>query len=219
MTTLREAREDLEQQARDLATHVEFNMMRLYHRGNIGDEESLSGALCSLFCSQQSGIIDVSIVHKQIEEPKIGADLLITFCCTDKEWPLRSRLLVQAKRAEPDHRMANRDWDFMQNQVRKMLDIAVESFIMAYSKERGIVVFPAIAVSACKSRDLFDLRQYSFSDFVEGIFCGRIGQEPAGSATASYDHEAWGAKYELNIVASMFRPEPNVTSRRLASPL
>lgn len=219
MSTLGKARESLERQARELATRVEDNVMGLYRRGNIEDEESLSGALCSQLSSGQSGIIDVSIVHKQIEESKIGADLLVTFCCTDDEWPLRSRLLVQAKRAEPGTRMATRDWKFMQVQVRKMLAIAVESFIMAYSRERGIVVFPAIAVAACKSRDLFDLRQYAFDEFVEGIFCGRIGQEPAGGTVAPYDDDAWGAKYELRIVASMFRPEPEVAPRRSTSPL
>ncbi|HVI60418.1 MAG TPA: hypothetical protein VM619_16310 [Luteimonas sp.] len=213
MSALGEAREDLERQARELAIRVESNMMSLYRGGNIRDEESLSGALCSQLRSDRSGIIDVSIVHKQIEEPKIGADLLIAFRCTDTEWPIRSRLLVQAKRAEPDVRMATRDWDFMQDQVRKMLDIAVESFIMAYSRECGIVVFPAIAVAACRSRDLFDLRQYAFPDFVDSIFCGRIGQEPAGGSIATYGDDAWGARYELQIVASMFRPEPEVAPR------
>jgi hypothetical protein len=56
-----------------------------------------------------------------------------------------------------------------------MLAITPDSFVLIYSKDRGIRVFPANAVSGLDSRNIFDLYDRSLASFFESYITCFIG--------------------------------------------
>lgn len=100
---------------------------------------------------------------KGAEEKRIGADFMGLLDLNVGELAVQKGFLVQAKRVEPGHPIA--DWDRAVEQLEKMLEISSASFLIAYSIKRGIRVFPASEVVGLKSKDIFDLYNNSFQSF------------------------------------------------------
>lgn len=205
MLKLKEALRQLSEYGARLGREVERLAQGLYALSNIEDEEGLTGALCGLLAASGASLdpglldshrLDVTILHKVREEPSVGADLMIVFASTIPGWELSTRTLVQAKRVEPDKRMTASEWQRMHKQIRRMLFHMHESFVLGYSVAQGLHAVPAVSVAACRSQRLFDLRGYSFSGFIEGIFEGRIGQEPIGAPPSG---RSW-ARHEISIL-------------------
>jgi hypothetical protein len=226
---LAEFRREVTRIGRSMAVLAADTAMFEYTSGNIPDEEHLTGALCGAmaaakrlpeFSGGAAAQVQMAVAHKILQERHIGADLLITFASGDEDWPIRTRMLLQAKRAEPDHRMSASEWDRMQQQVRTMMSVAQEAFVMVYSKTNGICVLPAISVAACKSRQLFDLEWYRSPGFIEGVFGGFIGEKPSSIPIAPENIgdpvPGWGASYELHILVSSMRQDPKEHCQEMA---
>lgn len=185
MSELKQRREQLAAFGARLGGLAQAQLQSLYREGNLVDEESLTAALCGFLAAGRhldpareldASRLDVAVLHKVTEEPSIGADLMIVFESRIPEWTLRTRTLVQAKRAEPGRTMTPTAWTRMHGQVSAMLQHVHESFVLVYSLDEESCVFPALPVAGCSSRDLFDLDCYRFRGFLEGIFCGFIGE-------------------------------------------
>lgn len=208
MPTLKESRAELGAFGAWLGGSAQADLQEWYRNGNSEEEEALTGMLCGLLVAKQprpgkadspaAHGLDVAVVHKKNEEYLLGADLAIVFESWIPHWELRTRTLLQAKRAEPGQRMRTREWQRMHAQARTMLRHVRESFVLAYSLEEESCVFPALSAASCGSRDLFDLDWYSFQGFMEGIFCGFIGEalgeeegggEPGGRKRSLARHE------------------------------
>jgi len=91
------------------------------------------------------------------EEKRHGADLMGILDIDIPGYRVIKGFLSQAKRAEPGSRLRNQHWDRLRSQCEKMLVRTPDSFVWVYSKSDGIRIFPAEAVLALKSRDIFEL--------------------------------------------------------------
>lgn len=101
------------------------------------------------------------------EEKRHGADLMGVLDIDIPDFRVIKGFLSQAKRAEPRSKLRNQDWDRLQSQCEKMLLRTPDSFVWVYSKSAGIRIFPAEAVLALKSRDIFELYSRSVARFFE----------------------------------------------------
>lgn len=99
------------------------------------------------------------------EEKRHGADLMGIVDIDIPQFRVVKGFLAQAKRAEPGR--VFKDWDRLQAQCETMLLRTPDSFVWVYSKAKGIRIFPAVAVSTLKSKDIFDLYSRSVSSFFE----------------------------------------------------
>jgi hypothetical protein len=114
-----------------------------YSAGNLTDEDDISAALVGGLRTKFSGQIDgltwsSSIVRHRKgtanEENRVGADIVIHVSLNTPTQKYSKGTLVQAKRTEPQHRMANTEFANLQNQCNKMLAITPASFVFNYAK-------------------------------------------------------------------------------------
>jgi hypothetical protein len=109
------------------------------------------------------------------EEKRHGADLMGVLDIDLPGYRVAKGFLAQAKRAEPNCRFSQRDWDRLHSQCEKMLLRTPDSFVFVYSKSRGIRIFPATAVLGLKSRNIFELYDRRVSSFFESHIVCVIG--------------------------------------------
>ncbi len=109
------------------------------------------------------------------EEKRHGADLMGVLDIDLPGYRVAKGFLVQAKRAEPNRRFSQREWDRLHSQCEKMLLRTPDSFVFVYSKSKGIRIFPANSVLGLKSRNIFELYDRSVSSFFESHIVCLIG--------------------------------------------
>lgn len=107
------------------------------------------------------------------EEKRTGADFMGFLDLQVDQLTVQKGFLAQAKRVEPNQPIS--DWDRAVEQLEKMLAISPASFLFAYSKAKGIKIFPAIEVVGLKSKDVFDLYDQTFRTFFENYLKCFIG--------------------------------------------
>lgn len=105
------------------------------------------------------------------QEKKVGADLLGVIDLNLPDLEFKKGFLAQAKRAEPGARFREDDWENLITQCKRMLSNTPDSFLMLYSKRKGIRIVPALSVIHYEGRDPFQLNHRSirrfFEDFLE----------------------------------------------------
>ncbi len=190
------------------------------------DEEAVTHALLSalvfssnirtraLRSSPQGGITLKATLTKKHDEAEHGADALIRFHCNEPEWKLSTATLVQAKRQEPGFSLSRAERTRLTTQIDRMLFHTSEAFVAVYSQELGINLFPAIAVRATSSADLFRLSAISWPLFLSGMFRGQLG-EIVSDRIPNSDSQ-WQPMWELDIVAQIVREKP--LERRRGTP-
>lgn len=104
---------------------------------------------------------------KAAEEKRHGADILGVLDISTSEYNVKKGFLAQAKRAEPSVQFSSKDWNRLKEQCEVMLERTPDSFVLIYSKEKGIRFFPANSVIGLKSRNIFDLYDRSVASFFE----------------------------------------------------
>lgn len=207
MSKLEHLRKALSDCGRELGQLATDEVSARYANSDLTQEEDLTALLCGLLASKPfqlaAGLklpdtLSVAVAHKQRDEPYIGADLMIAFHSAIPNWHLTTRTLIQAKRVEPGKRSPPKEWLQMQEQIRKMHAHMHACFIIGYTRQNdhSICAFPALSVAACGSREVFDLDYYPFSGFLEGIFCGFIGQ---AASTPPTTNQSW-ARHEISII-------------------
>lgn len=182
------------------------------------DEEAVTHALLGAFVqnskrisqivrsSPQGGITLKATFTKKHDEAGHGIDALIRFRCDDPDWNLSTSTLLQSKRHEPGTRFSTSDYQRLSEQIQKMLFHTTEAFVMIFSEQRGIQLFPAVSVLASSSRDPFELTPISWPWFLSGIFRGRMGEIVNARIPAA--ESSWLPMWELDIVAQIVREQP-----------
>lgn len=182
------------------------------------DEEAVTGALlgslvtaAGLFnerMAAQTGpaLLLRATLTKKRDEARHGVDALIRFRCDEADWKLETAVLLQAKRQEPGKPMATGDHDRLRGQLIKMLAHTPESFVMTYSREKGICIVPAVAAQGLRSRDLFDLAYIPWPRFLSGVLRGRFGE--IMSTRLPREGQGWMPMFELELAAVLTREEP-----------
>jgi hypothetical protein len=186
------------------------------------DEESVTGALLGslttaaklltqMMASQPGPSVELrAILTQKRNEARHGVDALIRFRCVEEEWPLHTAVLLQAKRQEPGEPLSSAEFGRLRLQVRKMLAHTTECFIMVYSKENGICLFPAVAVDGLRGRDLFDLAFIPWPRFLSGVLRGRFG-EPSPERLPQEGVDGM-PMFELELEMALGREESNQNS-------
>ena len=101
------------------------------------------------------------------EERRHGADLMGVLDIEVPGFSVKKGFLAQAKRAEPGQSFSSADWNRLQEQCETMLMRSPDSFVLVYSKARGVRFVSASAVLHLHSRDIFDLYDRSVASFFE----------------------------------------------------
>lgn len=101
------------------------------------------------------------------EERRHGADLMGVLDIDVQRFKVTKGFLAQAKKAEPGVPFLASEWNRLVAQCNTMLNRTPDAFVTVYSRDRGIRMFPAAAVIASGSRDLFELYDRSLSGFFE----------------------------------------------------
>lgn len=109
------------------------------------------------------------------EEREYGADLLGVLDIELPKYACKKGFLAQAKRAEPETVFSQDAWNELVEQCRRMLRYTPDAYVIVYSKELGIRIFPANAVIGLTSRDIFDLYDRGVGAFFESYLECFIG--------------------------------------------
>lgn len=149
-------------EAAHVAERATRSAMREYARGNVTDEDDLTGQLTGELNSALRGNVrgfkwSTKILrHRRgvaAEEKRIGADLLIHVSIKAKGRSYSKGVLVQSKRIEPDENMTKGQLEELQRQCRKMLKQSSSSFVFDYAKS-GLRVGSANRIEGTESRAL-----------------------------------------------------------------
>jgi hypothetical protein len=108
-------------------------------------------------------------------ERRFGADILGVLTVRARDYRNAKGFLAQAKRAEPGTSFDGREWGRLRQQCEKMLALTPDSFIIAYSRRRGVRFFSAQAVASFEGRDLFALYDIGVRSFFERHLQSFIG--------------------------------------------
>lgn len=109
-------------------------------------------------------------------EKKYGADLMGVFTASLPEFSVSKGFLAQAKRIEPGVEMSVSDWKRLLDQCERMLNVTSDSFVVGYSKSKGVRFFSALSVLGMQGkRDVFRLHQMPPRSFFERHFECFIG--------------------------------------------
>lgn len=101
------------------------------------------------------------------EEKRHGADFLGVLSVNTREYKTNKGFLAQAKRAEPGVLLSKPEWERMLEQCRRMVARSRDSYVMVYSKDKGIRFFSAQAVLSFRGRDFFELYSIGVRSFFE----------------------------------------------------
>ena len=101
------------------------------------------------------------------EEKRHGADLMGVLDIHLPDYETKKGFLAQAKRAEPNSRFPQREWERLTEQCKNMLARTPASFVLVYSRSCGIRIFPAVSVLGSRSKDIFDLYHHGVQRFFE----------------------------------------------------
>jgi hypothetical protein len=135
--------------------------------GGIREEEDFTSQMLS---AVRSGLVrvrldgfqwDSSVVKKQTEEPKIGADFAGVLRVRRDGYQVDKGFLAQAKLAGPHKRIVKSK---LLVQAEAMLEISAASFVFLY-RPTGVSVVPAISVVANRGEPR-DLIEWNFGDFL-----------------------------------------------------
>lgn len=111
------------------------------------------------------------------EESKIGSDFMGVIDIDLNGYSVKKGFLIQAKKAEPGVSMPTKQWGDFTDQVEKMLKVSPSSYVLVYSSELGMRIFPAISVLNLDSRNIFDLYSRSVRRFFEDHLQCFIGDQ------------------------------------------
>ena len=101
---------------------------------------------------------------KDAEEKRYGADLMGILDMELSDRNVKKGFLAQAKKIDPG-KISPQEWDRLTDQCKKMINYTCNSFVLVYSRERGIRMFHADEVLNLKSRNVFDLYDYGIQTF------------------------------------------------------
>lgn len=101
------------------------------------------------------------------EEQRYGADFMGVLDISLPKFTVKKGFLAQAKRVEPDRKLTDNDWQRLISQCKKMLTVTPDSFVVTYSKNRGVGFVPAIEVLGTSDRDLFAHYRRGIRSFFE----------------------------------------------------
>jgi hypothetical protein len=150
-------------QAAHIADGATRHAMREYSRGNVVDEDDLTGQLTGELNSALRGNVRGFRWNTKIfrhrrgiaaEEKTIGADLLIHVSIRSKGRSYSKGVLIQAKKVEPDQLMSNDKYKILYDQCGKMLSHSPSSFVFDYSR-KGIRVGSATRIQGMTGRELY----------------------------------------------------------------
>ena len=150
--------------------------------GGIREEEDFTSQMLSAL---RSGLVrvrldgfqwDSSVVKKQTEEPKIGADFAGVLRVRRDGYHVDKGFLAQAKLAGPHKRIVKSK---LLVQAEAMLEISPASFVFLY-RPTGVSVVPAISVVA-NGGEPRDLIEWHFEDFLLEHFRSFVGDRLLGA--------------------------------------
>lgn len=183
------------------------------------EEEHVTGSLLALveyeaenFAATQPGFgLSLTVkLTKRTDEHENGTDALIRFSCDAQEWQLQTFLLLQAKRHDAGRPMSGGDHARLQRQLGNMLRYTPESFVLIYTSDGRILLVPAVAAQALRSRDLSHVNAIEWSRFWSGLLRGRCG-DPVVERVPGEGRD-WSPAYELSIHATLNRELPLAAS-------
>lgn len=158
--------------ARAIADAAEGAFEACRHRAT--DEPAITGEIVGAIRERVRGMRhrdvkwDAHILRgKAGEELRHGADLLAVLDIDVDGYRTSKGFLAQAKKAEPEAPLSAREWKRLRQQCGEMLKRTPASFVLVYSKKRGVRVFPAISILRSPTQDVFDLYDRSVADFFE----------------------------------------------------
>lgn len=110
-------------------------------------------------------------LHKVVEEPLFGADIVMTIEAVGSNFEVKKGFLAQAKRLEQGKRLNTRDYNQLKKQCRDMLAVTPASFVFLYSTT-GVTVVSANAVVSQSKQDLWKLKIWDlFVLFLDFAIC------------------------------------------------
>jgi hypothetical protein len=113
------------------------------------------------------------------EESQYGADFWGIADIRLNDFRVSKGFLAQAKRLEPGQGFPPRDWNDLQSQCRRMLDVSPDSFIFLYSVT-GVSVVPAISIEGADRTNPHELPS-RLADFYLLHFEGFVGDRDLGA--------------------------------------
>jgi hypothetical protein len=153
------------------------NVLERYEKDLIADEEDFTSQMLGAIQQEVNSFEDEEIrwtaktlKHrrgKAAEEKKIGADFLGVLDIDIPGYKVKKGFLAQAKRAEPDEPLSKDQWERLCVQCRKMLKISPASFVIVYSKKKGIILVPAEVILRTQNTELFKVHAKKMQRFFE----------------------------------------------------
>jgi hypothetical protein len=123
--------------------------------------------------------------YSAAHEKENGADILGVFSADFPNYKISKGFLAQAKRAEPGQTFSRTEWDRLVAQCERMLNITSDAFVVAYSKNAGVRFFSALAVTALREHDMFQLYSMAPRSFFERHFESFLGDRRLDSPKIS----------------------------------
>ena len=173
--------------ARAIADAAEGAFEACRHRAT--DEPAITGQIVGAIGERVRGMRhrnvrwDAHILRgKAGEEREHGADLLAVLDIDVEGYQLSKGFLAQSKKAEPEVPLSAPEWERLRQQCNQMLLRTPASFVLVYSKVRGVRIFPAISILQSPTHDVFDLYDRSVADFFEAHIECFIGDRRLNAA-------------------------------------
>ena len=169
------------------------SVIEAYRAGRIGDEEDITARMVQAIEDAVRPVrrrrraagsnVSVSWTAKTLrtgrgvaaEEGRHGADLLAVAEINYAGSVVTKGFLGQAKRVEPGAILVQSEWERLQAQVRLMLELTPDAFVLLYSKHYGVRFVSALTVAQVGRRDLFELSAQTLREFFEWHLACFIG--------------------------------------------
>ena len=164
--------------------------MAKYARGNVTDEDDLTGVLVGNLDAELDGQIaglawSTSIVRHRAgvaaEEARIGADLVIHVSFQTPQRRYAKGVLVQAKRVEPGASMATAEHRELIGQCGKMLAVTPAAFVFDYARG-SMRCASASRIGGTSNRVLYDECSWTSYRFFLELFRSPVGDPRLTSA-------------------------------------
>ena len=145
------------------AARASDSAMREYRKGNVVDEDDITGVLLGELNSALSGNIrgfnwNAKILrHRRgsaSEEKQVGADILIHTTVRAIGRSYSKGVLIQAKRKEPGERLTQGETDAFHKQCERMLERTPESYVFDYSR-KGLRSGSATRIAGTARPDIY----------------------------------------------------------------
>lgn len=171
------------QAAAHAADAAVWKTVEKYNDGGVFDEPEISTYLISQLDSKMNGQIgglswSSAILRngkgKAGEEKRIGADVLLHVSVDTPTERYSKGVLIQAKKAEPNHQVPNAVMDELRGQCQKMLSHTPSAFVMSYSA-KGFRAGSATRFTGTQSRDIHRVCTWTTYRFFLELFRCPIG--------------------------------------------